>query len=1577
MSRGSLNVFVCLCHSTMLLLAFSASAQADAEGPVVINEIMYHVKETEWKEDPTAEFIELYHSGDQPISLEGWRFASGIRFTFPRRVMQPGDYLVVASDVEAFRGRYPTVEHVLGPFRGRLSNGGESIELEDADENVVDEVAYADSGRWAKLVSKRVNGYDDWVREAAHDGGGHSLSLISPAAKNEYGAHWKSSVAAGGTPGTKNDVFQDSVPPVVVSAIHGPLIPNSTEPVRVDVVVDHPVPVTLRLHYREDGESGFHSVPIVDGRGEIPPMPDKTVVQFYVHAEDAEGLASDYPDLQYEGGGLAKRQALCLYQVDDEFKMSEESAPGSKPTYRLISTAAEMALIRKLNKIAGMGNDFDHHLHGTFIVVDGVETQLRYHVSARLRGHGSRSQFPPGLRVSFPSDDPWRGVTDINLNSQYTHSQSLGAAIHQLVGFASARSTPIHLRLNGEDWTKKGSPQYGCYVHNEVFDSDYVEAHFPGEEEGNMYRLVANANLNDRGSDVSRYRTLYSKRNHASEDDYSDVLRLIKTLAADQPAETYFDRVNQVVDLEQWTRYLALDTLLGNTEGGLPTGRGDDVAMFMRRDGRFHLIPYDLDSILGMGERGRQINNSIFRYGNMQGFRHLFQDAEFLQLYSKQIVDLTETVYRPAIINRLIDDAWQGWIPPQEIARVKEFLEKRIAVVLSQIQSTTVIGSTLEMENGFHKASSEKFALYGRYDRGKVQDVLVGGTRPKLFSSTGMWIMPPDRMADLVRPGMNQIPIIMRDAAGNVVQEEVMRVWLDNGEVERVRGALAAGETIRWTSDSGPYLLETEVTVPSDSTLIIESGATVYGSAEGKLVVEGQLQIKGTSEKRVTFAKDPSNRDAKGWGGIRLAGSGTNLLGQTDFFDLHGPIEMEGGRTQIEGAHLQFVGGHGMTAQGASLTVSECELSQAEGLDVPAVEVRGGSLELRRTSIDRLGGGPAVSVIGVDDYYLFGNLLEQGTAPVIVERDQSGGFIDGNDFSVTSKSTVPVLAVGDGSVITRNRVFGQASLGPAASSNGNQHHQRVQEERVLAVAETRFVKEPPAKTSDRMRALRVEGAGLKAFRYQLDDEAWSEAISLGDEKTAGFTVEVSPGKHRLRIVGQHVSGRWQAEEAATESREFEMIEGLPSVVISEVLAINESSVYQREGERPDFIELHNYGNRPFDLSGFGLSDDPEEPHAFEFARGRTLEPGGYLVLPADRDSMGFALSGDGDRVLLSDAEGNAVDQIEFGLQIADHSISRLEDGTWVLSEPTPGAENEPMALAEASSALEFSEWLAVASVNAPDEFLEVCNTADQPVAMGGFVITDRVPNSRAWRALPPLTFIDAGARQVFFTDGDPEKGSDHLDFRLAKEGEVIGLFDDTHAMVDFVVYGPQKPGVSQGRAEDDALYYGQPSPGLETAGLADEASVKLMNGIRIAEIHYHPSSNEDEEFIELINVSDEQLDLGGLEFISGIEFTFEGAGLAPGARVVVVKDRRAFQRRYGSTASIAGEYDGKLSNGGELLSLVTRDGDTVVEFTYSDRWHRPTDGRGYSLVVADPKSSRVDAKKAWKVSEEIGGTPGK
>ncbi len=162
---------------------------------IVISEIMYNIPGA----DNNFDFIELTNIGDAAVDLEGYTFSSGVDFTFPSMMIQPGAYLLLVEDASAFNATFGT--NALAWTSGGLNDNGEEITLLDANGELVDMVEYNDAAGWPEIA----------------DGEGPSLSLCDLESDNSQPESWgfsttNTNVISGGsgnfiyaTPGAAND----------------------------------------------------------------------------------------------------------------------------------------------------------------------------------------------------------------------------------------------------------------------------------------------------------------------------------------------------------------------------------------------------------------------------------------------------------------------------------------------------------------------------------------------------------------------------------------------------------------------------------------------------------------------------------------------------------------------------------------------------------------------------------------------------------------------------------------------------------------------------------------------------------------------------------------------------------------------------------------------------------------------------------------------------------------------------------------------------------------------------------------------------------------------------------------------------------------------------------------------------------------------------------------------------------------------------------------------------------------------------------------------------------------------------
>ena len=169
--------------------------------------------------------------------------------------------------------------------------------------------------------------------------------------------------------------------------------------------------------------------------------------------------------------------------------------------------------------------------------------------------------------------------------------------------------------------------------------------------------------------------------------------------------------------------------------------------------------------------------------------------------------------------------------------------------------------------------------------------------------------------------------------------------------------------------------------------------------------------------------------------------------------------------------------------------------------------------------------------------------------------------------------------------------------------------------------------------------------------------------------------------------------------------------------------------------------------------------------------------------------------------------------------------------------------------------------------------------------------------------------------------------------------------------------------------------------------------VDVAEDITITEINYNPLpptraeltanpnlEDEDFEFVEIKNLGDSSANLLGVEFSNGLNYKFDDVDLASGDYGLIVKDRNAFELRYGTEANVIGEFGGNLDNNGETITLSA--GETVLSsFLYSDNdpWSQAADGSGASLELIDDATfvELYSKPYSWRTSVDFGGSPGR
>lgn len=171
--------------STLRDETFVVGTEPPSSANLVISEIHYNPNGSD-----ELEFLEIVNRGAVAVNLTGVRLAEAVDFEFGTIEIDPGEVMVVVEDEVAFGAVFPQGVMIVGQWSGRLSNGGEAIELRDAQGAVLHRVDYGQEG--------------EWPEEA--DGDGFSLQLSSLSDNPAMAENWRLSAVEDGSPGVFTEV---------------------------------------------------------------------------------------------------------------------------------------------------------------------------------------------------------------------------------------------------------------------------------------------------------------------------------------------------------------------------------------------------------------------------------------------------------------------------------------------------------------------------------------------------------------------------------------------------------------------------------------------------------------------------------------------------------------------------------------------------------------------------------------------------------------------------------------------------------------------------------------------------------------------------------------------------------------------------------------------------------------------------------------------------------------------------------------------------------------------------------------------------------------------------------------------------------------------------------------------------------------------------------------------------------------------------------------------------------------------------------------------------------------------------
>lgn len=400
---------------------------------------------------------------------------------------------------------------------------------------------------------------------------------------------------------------------------------------------------------------------------------------------------------------------------------------------------------------------------------------------------------------------------------------------------------------------------------------------------------------------------------------------------------------------------------------------------------------------------------------------------------------------------------------------------------------------------------------------------------------------------------------------------------------------------------------------------------------------------------------------------------------------------------------------------------------------------------------------------------------------------------------------------------------------------------------------------------------------------------------------------------------------------------------ITAVRINEIMANPAGSDSQRE-----WVEIVNAGAAAVDLTGWTLGDKTKARHVFDglvLGADEAVVVGGSGVEAPNLDlaSGSLSLTNSSDSVVLSDAEGNVVDRVEYQRAASGVSFNRDPDGgvsgdlvlhTELGGDASPGLTAEGLPW---GANLVINEALPnPTGTDAGSEYVELINPNAEAIDLGGWTLGDLANPAR--HVFEPGTLLGPGEVLVIFDSGDHSDVPNAIvsstgSLSLNNSNESVTVTDEDGTVRDTFSWTSSTQGKSWNRALDgsnsdivrhDTLGGLDTSPGLRFDG-QPWGAVLVIN-----EVLPNPDgSDAGQEWVEIVNVGAADADLSDWTLGDAVNparhvFAFNTT-LVPGASLVIF-DSGSHPEVPGSIVSSTGSLS--LNNTGEVVEL--RDSEDVV-----------------------------------------------
>jgi len=307
----------------------------------------------------------------------------------------------------------------------------------------------------------------------------------------------------------------------------------------------------------------------------------------------------------------------------------------------------------------GEAGDFDYTFFDANIDIDGQRVE---HAAVRKKGGlGSLSRVRPSLIVDLDRNVDGQailGVSRLTLNNDRSspahNRQCMAYELFARAGVPASRCNLAHVAVNGQD--------LGTFSNVEPIRKPFLERNF-GDDSGNLYEGREDGDFTRVGVETMQVKT------NVSTNDKSDLLAVVHALEADD--SRVVEELGKVVDLEEFRKFWAIETLTGNWD----SYSGNTNNYYTYHDpvsDRFVFLPWGTDTAFTGGSVVDAYNQTLTVYATGALANRLYNLPEERVRFRTLLGELNDTLWDAPRLEARLDaladlstDAWPGAVEQQ------------------------------------------------------------------------------------------------------------------------------------------------------------------------------------------------------------------------------------------------------------------------------------------------------------------------------------------------------------------------------------------------------------------------------------------------------------------------------------------------------------------------------------------------------------------------------------------------------------------------------------------------------------------------------------------------------------------------------------------------------------------------------------------------------------------------------------------------------------------------------------------------------------------------------------------------